>query len=637
MSTFGLWDDLEGRYGGDSSSSVQPTQVAYSQPPASALATLNSPTTTSGGGSSSPNYLGLAGQGASAGNSLLGGNSALGTLGSGLGIYNALASGTPVGDARAAVGAGQLANKLGAFGSDSSAASSTLGGAGGALGLYSGLQQGGVGGDTQAALGAAQTAAPIASFAGSSLAPALAAATPIALAVAPALIGMSTPAVQLGQKYWTNYANTLQNAISSGDPGQVAAHALGLLSMPQSQVPTNIQNMLYQTGMVPASGWGLGTNDATNAAGAAISANTANKGPTGRPTGHMAKGGKVKDKNVRSKLRELYEGSFANRPRHYDGGGYVGIYDGSPNYITSQYAQPSPPDLSGLVAPNNSQQALQEYLNNNTPSGVNESANPVPTGLQEGSNPAMQNPNIPGLSTATGSVLGSGGALSGLGSALGVSSMGQLVQQYGALAPLIAAALGGNKAASPPATPAGYGAIPSIATPTNTRSYTQPNIANWYTYGQGPEQSFFSNNQLPTIPGVSPASITPAGATSGTGATPVAGTSPGTMTTQPLLQGGMHTMAQGGAFDSSQGDSYVPDPGDGDGTSDGIDAKLSGGEYVMDAGTVSTLGNGSNEAGARALDQLRARVRKHAGKQLVKGKQFMKAKPPEAYLRGGKE
>jgi len=56
----------------------------------------------------------------------------------------------------------------------------------------------------------------------------------------------------------------------------------------------------------------------------------------------------------------------------------------------------------------------------------------------------------------------------------------------------------------------------------------------------------------------------------------------------------------------------------------------------MDAGTVSMLGNGSNEAGSRALDQLRQRIRKHAGKHLVKGKQFMKAKPPEAYLRGGK-
>ena len=109
------------------------------------------------------------------------------------------------------------------------------------------------------------------------------------------------------------------------------------------------------------------------------------------------------------------------------------------------------------------------------------------------------------------------------------------------------------------------------------------------------------------------------------------------MSPQPYMGGpGPLQRARGGpSFDSTQGDSYVVDPGHGDGTSDDIDAKLSGGEYVMDGGTVSMLGNGSNEAGARALDQLRQRVRKHAGKQLVKGKQFMKAKAPEAYLRGG--
>lgn len=106
------------------------------------------------------------------------------------------------------------------------------------------------------------------------------------------------------------------------------------------------------------------------------------------------------------------------------------------------------------------------------------------------------------------------------------------------------------------------------------------------------------------------------------------------MTTQPVGMAPPPVLrARGGAFNSMQGDTYVSDPGHGDGTSDDIDAKLSGGEYVMDAGTVSMLGNGSNEAGSRALDQLRQRVRKHAGKQLVKGKQFMKAKPPETYLR----
>jgi len=452
-----------------------------------------------------------------------------------------------------------------------------------------------------------------------------------------------TPAVELTPKYWSGVQNSLQSAIASGDKGQIAQQVNGLLGQSQKDIPANIQQLVYSTGMVPSMGWGQQyVPDQFNQASQLLQ-QVGNKGPTGKSANKAARGGSMKrNSKTSARLRQLYEGSFANRKRHFaDGGSYLNYADYT-NTLSDLY-QPSPVDYSSLVAPNDSQQNLQQYLNNNTPStgynadgsqfNVNENANPVPGGLQEGNNPALQTSKIPGLSTQTGSVLGSGGALSGLGSALGVSSMGQLLQQYGALAPLLAAALGGNKAASAPATPAGYGPPPSIATPTNNRSYTQPNVANWYTYGQGPEQSFFSNNQLPTVPGVSP----------GTGASPAVtpspgvaapGTAPGMKTIQPILPGAT-TMAHGGAFDSTQGDSYVPDPGHGDGTSDDVDAKLSGGEYVMDGGTVSMLGNGSNEAGARALDQLRVRVRKHAGKQLVKGKQFMKSKAPEAYLRGG--
>jgi hypothetical protein len=56
-----------------------------------------------------------------------------------------------------------------------------------------------------------------------------------------------------------------------------------------------------------------------------------------------------------------------------------------------------------------------------------------------------------------------------------------------------------------------------------------------------------------------------------------------------------------------------PVAGEGDGQSDHIPAMLSDGEYVVDAGTVSALGNGSNKAGAQHLDNLRAAVRKKAG------------------------
>lgn len=311
--------------------------------------------------------------------------------------------------------------------------------------------------------------------------------------------------------------------------------------------------------------------------------------------------------SISAKLRKLYEGSF--KDRHYDDGGGVDYF--TPSYTNMAHEEP-PPDTSSWELPTD-QAGLASTFGQ--------------TGIDSLGNPGTISETSQASNSLNDSSFAPGGALSGLGSMLGVSNLGQFVKQYGALAPLLSAALSKNKPASAPATPAGYGPIPSIATPTNPRSYTQPNVANWYTYGQGPEQSFFSNNQLPNVPGVSPTQAPP---TSPTAAPP-------NVNMQPLV--GLQpraVMAQGGSFDSTQGDDYVSDPGHGDGTSDGIDAKLSGGEYVMDAGTVATLGNGSNEAGARALDQLRARVRKHAGKQLVKGKQFMKAKAPQAYLGRGK-
>lgn len=76
--------------------------------------------------------------------------------------------------------------------------------------------------------------------------------------------------------------------------------------------------------------------------------------------------------------------------------------------------------------------------------------------------------------------------------------------------------------------------------------------------------------------------------------------------------------------------------GPGDGRSDEIPAMLSDGEYVMDAETVALLGNGSNKAGAKALDKFRANIRKQKGRKLAQGKFSVNAKRPEAYLSGGR-
>jgi hypothetical protein len=73
--------------------------------------------------------------------------------------------------------------------------------------------------------------------------------------------------------------------------------------------------------------------------------------------------------------------------------------------------------------------------------------------------------------------------------------------------------------------------------------------------------------------------------------------------------------------------------GAGSGRADTIDAKLSDGEYVIDAETVAMLGDGSNKEGAMLLDAMRQNIRSHKGKALAKGKFSPNAKSPLAYLK----
>jgi hypothetical protein len=74
--------------------------------------------------------------------------------------------------------------------------------------------------------------------------------------------------------------------------------------------------------------------------------------------------------------------------------------------------------------------------------------------------------------------------------------------------------------------------------------------------------------------------------------------------------------------------------GAGTGRSDEIDAKLSDGEFVMDAETVAMLGDGSSKAGADKLEQMRREIRSHKGKAMAKGKFSPNAKSPLAYIKG---
>jgi len=73
--------------------------------------------------------------------------------------------------------------------------------------------------------------------------------------------------------------------------------------------------------------------------------------------------------------------------------------------------------------------------------------------------------------------------------------------------------------------------------------------------------------------------------------------------------------------------------GSGNGRSDTINARLSDGEYVIDAESVALLGDGSTKAGAQRLDEMRKHLRQHKGKMLSKGKFSPQAKTPLVYLK----
>ena len=75
--------------------------------------------------------------------------------------------------------------------------------------------------------------------------------------------------------------------------------------------------------------------------------------------------------------------------------------------------------------------------------------------------------------------------------------------------------------------------------------------------------------------------------------------------------------------------------GAGDGQSDDIPAMLADGEYVIDAETVAQLGNGSNKAGAKVLDDFRKNIRAHK-RSASHDKIPPKSKSPLAYLKGAK-
>ena len=125
-----------------------------------------------------------------------------------------------------------------------------LGSVGGAFGLAGDLSQGGVVGDTKAATSAAQLGGQAGIFGASS--PAIAGlAGAIGIGLAPALIGMSTPAVSLGAQYWNNLNQGLQAPRGSSQYNNSAMELAATMTNDPSELNPGELNIARQYGITP--------------------------------------------------------------------------------------------------------------------------------------------------------------------------------------------------------------------------------------------------------------------------------------------------------------------------------------------------------------------------------------------------
>lgn len=209
-----------------------------------------------------------------------------------------------------------------------------------------------------------------------------------------------------------------------------------------------------------------------------------------------------------------------------------------------------------------------------------------------------------------------GGALSSVGSWIaahpGMSAIGALT----------ALGLAQKKPEGPAAAAVpGQNWLPAThATPLDRRYI--PYEGNYHTYGQtsGSHQFFDPVAYNPDfLPGLS------SGPNDKTSSTVPHMAKGGTASLSPL-----HAIA--GAHYTTDGSGPLV-TGPGGGQDDKVPAWLANGEYVFDASTVSDLGDGSTEEGAKKLDQLREAIRQHK-RGGAKGLP-PKAKPTTAYMRGG--
>jgi hypothetical protein len=392
-------------------------------------------------------------------------------------------------------------------------------------------------------------------------------------------------------------------------------------------------------------------------------------------------------------LKKIYNGSFASRQRFDDGGSAYTQYDSTGNATPSNYtpggttttfdqapAAPSGGGSSTDLSPISTTQAQQQSLTNQLEAQHNINAIDSTSSAPSAASGALSS-----LSGAKGSSV-----LALISSILGAAGHMQTAKANGTLPKM--PGMGGplpsmpGQGGSTGYGPAGgynyknYAGLTAGAPGTGYAPRTQTaGPANYYTYGQGPEQQFFQqvNPQGgpiapvthkrggsvkkfamggmvpnaagpmlqggPARPPQQPGMMGPMGAPPSPMQRPMMGAPMQNqiMGQNPGMRPGMRPFADGGSAPQegalshhSQGSRYVRGPGDG--TSDDIPARLANGEYVLSADVVSGLGNGDNNSGAKVLDGFVHSLRTHKAENASKGKLPADAKPIHHYMKGGR-
>lgn len=222
------------------------------------------------------------------------------------------------------------------------------------------------------------------------------------------------------------------------------------------------------------------------------------------------------------------------------------------------------------------------------------------------------------------------GGLAGLAAKVGGLTTAQKLALAGNLAGLLGGAggvAGGTPGTSGPIGPVNRNPIFSASLPAagslfaNSAGSASPFSGDWNRYAMDQGQQSFG-----ALRAASPAPATSSG---------LVAAAPGPTAAQSLPAAQLMGGPAGYIPDTSRFADGGTVRGPGGPRDDRIKALLSDGEYVIDAETVSLLGDGSTEKGAQRLDEFRSNVRRHKGEHLARGKFSADAKPPESYLRQG--